>query len=271
MEVDKLRSKTLDIEKSDEWSQDAHETPPASCASRCCRRFLLTLLLIITLLLILIITGRTVEQAAVKRQSSTDRYYQTPHVCAMTRSPANASESSLEFVTVANVSALQDDQIVAHCGDCGQCSNPNDLEVYDTARATLYRDTLTCARHSLLGGRRQAGECLAKIGLTDGCTDCWADNVMCTIRSCIFTCLVQAATHGGIRKSSGDGLNACTECDEVRCGPAFVECAGANRRRAGIRSDIQRDDDQVCRQVKAQWWADESIQHEWILQQDGHR
>ena len=36
-------------------------------------------------------------------------------------------------------------------------------------------------------------------------------------------------------------------CDEVQCGPAFVACAGATRRRAGIDSDIPRPATQVWR------------------------
>ena len=37
--------------------------------------------------------------------------------------------------------------------------------------------------------------------------------------------------------------------DEERCGPAFLACAGANRRRAGIVSDIQRDDRELCQEA----------------------
>ena len=41
-------------------------------------------------------------------------------------------------------------------------------------------------------------------------------------------------------------LNECLECDEKLCGPNFLHCAGANRRRLGIVSDIARDDDEQC-------------------------
>lgn len=56
-----------------------------------------------------------------------------------------------------------------------------------------------------------------------------------------------------------DRLDPCHACDERFCGHAFVECAGANRRRVGVVSDIERDlDVEVC--TKVDW--------EWILQED---
>ena len=41
-------------------------------------------------------------------------------------------------------------------------------------------------------------------------------------------------------------LNACLQCDEDMCGPAFKKCAGANRRRSCIPSDIMRDITLIC-------------------------
>jgi hypothetical protein len=63
-------------------------------------------------------------------------------------------------------------------------------------------------------------------------------------------------------------LNRCTNCDEKRCGPAFVKCAGANRRRSGIVSDIDRDlDQEVCQSVDKEWWTDENLQLFWKEQE----
>ena len=59
-------------------------------------------------------------------------------------------------------------------------------------------------------------------------------------------------------------LNRCTFCDERRCGIAFVECAGANRRRSGILSDIERDlEQEVCQEVEGPWWRNATIQNLW--------
>ncbi len=45
-------------------------------------------------------------------------------------------------------------------------------------------------------------------------------------------------------------LTDCLECDERRCGPAFIACAGTNRRRAGMHSDIGRNRSQVCSAIE---------------------
>jgi hypothetical protein len=73
---------------------------------------------------------------------------------------------------------------------------------------------------------------------------------------------------GDVDKGSGGGggttLNACTRCDERRCGPAFIACAGANRRRCGIVSDITRNEaTEVCQSVHDAWWQEEELQDEW--------
>jgi hypothetical protein len=62
-------------------------------------------------------------------------------------------------------------------------------------------------------------------------------------------------------------LNRCTYCDEKRCGPEFVTCAGANRRRSGILSDIERDQsNEVCSVVENNWWKNNELQETWSSQ-----
>ena len=50
-------------------------------------------------------------------------------------------------------------------------------------------------------------------------------------------------------EANSSQLTKCLECDEKRCGPAFIRCAGANRRRSGIQSDIERNYSHVCKKV----------------------
>ena len=67
---------------------------------------------------------------------------------------------------------------------------------------------------------------------------------MCDLRRCVFSCLLYRMGLGG-STNQGDKegeLSDCLRCDEKLCGPPFVTCAGANRRRAGITSDIGRKD-----------------------------
>ena len=40
------------------------------------------------------------------------------------------------------------------------------------------------------------------------------------------------------------------QCDELLCGSAFVTCAGANRRRLGITTDIGRGGAELCNVTK---------------------
>jgi hypothetical protein len=158
--------------------------------------------------------------------------------------------------------------IVGHCGGCGKCSNPIDVAIYDNTRTTLFAASTTCAKRALIWGRVTASNCLEDaVGFTDECNDCWVENIICDLRRCIFTCLLYGM-FGDVDKGSGGGggttLNACTRCDERRCGPAFIACAGANRRRCGIVSDISRNEQtEVCQLVHDAWWQEEELQDEW--------
>ena len=63
----------------------------------------------------------------------------------------------------------------------------------------------------------------------------------------VFTCLWGLISGQPNNRDAAQGdLSPCLQCDEVLCGPAFVECAGANRRRCGITSDISRANSEVC-------------------------
>ena len=158
------------------------------------------------------------------------------------------------------------DTVVLHCETCGACSNDYDVGIYDATRHTLTETAIFCAKRALIWGRRTAGKCLArKVGFTPPCHRCWIDNILCDIRYCLFLCLwTRILDKVFARGSGGDGqrsLTACTTCDEKRCGPDFIRCAGANRRRCGIVSDIVRNDDQeVCTAVNLQWWTHRQIQ-----------
>jgi hypothetical protein len=61
---------------------------------------------------------------------------------------------------------------------------------------------------------------------------------MCDLKYCIFTCFWHTLWNQIDSSGGNQQLNACTECDEKRCGPHFLSCAGANRRRSGILSNV---------------------------------
>jgi hypothetical protein len=211
-----------------------------------------------------------------------------------TNNITNHNSTMMTGVTIATYESRdaveQAGGFVGHCGPCGACSNPHDLLLYDTTKNTLFAATTTCAKRALIWGRVTARHCLEHaVGFTDPCNDCWVENILCDLRKCVFTCLLyglfgdvdggSGSTSGNNSSNSGDNsggdsdpknggggttLNACTECDERRCGPAFIVCAGANRRRSGIVSDIARNEaTEVCQSVRDGWWDDPALQQEW--------
>jgi len=182
------------------------------------------------------------------------------------------ADSSLNFTTFVNAdAATADGAKISNCGECGYCSNYNDINIYNVTKNTLTKTTTKCATKAFLGGASTVRSCMDEnVGLTHDCNTCWVDNVMCDMSQCVFTCIKSLILGGGRQHSrnnkakkedggngtlTNENLNDCLLCDEKLCGPAFIECAGANRRRSGIKSDIGRDDsNEVCTVVDSGWW-----------------
>mmetsp|Transcript_10531 Transcript_10531/g.29976 ORF Transcript_10531/g.29976 Transcript_10531/m.29976 type:complete len:208 (+) Transcript_10531:349-972(+) len=127
-----------------------------------------------------------------------------------------------------------------HGGRCGECSTPHDINVYYDTRNTLTKFTTRCSFLYLMFGEWAMRKCMQKVNFTPGCNECWLENIKCDVNSkCLWICL--KSTLSGESNNKGDGtLNSCLQCDEDVCGPAYIRCAGANRRRSGITSDIDR-------------------------------
>ncbi|MEO6028624.1 MAG: hypothetical protein ABIR79_17300 [Candidatus Binatia bacterium] len=132
---------------------------------------------------------------------------------------------------------------VLHATACGACSNAADVEVLRRTRDTLTLDARACGLRYFLIGRGAATRCLAPVGFTPACADCWIDDMACAITHCTAICLWSRLT--GEPNNVNGKLNDCLQCDETQCGPEFGRCAGANRRRSGIVSDIERPAEQI--------------------------
>ena len=131
---------------------------------------------------------------------------------------------------------------VIHCGGCGSCSNDHDIAIYHNTSKTLTHTTTMCA-FIYLFSETMSRVCLdLAIGFTPKCTDCWIENIACTLKKCGYVCLKHALTNFGDTHSN----NSCIQCDEQNCGPDFKECSGANRRRLGIITDIERYPEEIC-------------------------
>ena len=109
--------------------------------------------------------------------------------------------------------------------------------------AMIYTVLLTCAFSTLPSER---------VGFTPACEECWLENIACSFRACKFTCIKYKLFRQSNNKG-GDELNDCLKCDERSCGPGFIECSGANRRRMGVISDIGREAQDQCTKVNVDW------------------
>ena len=134
---------------------------------------------------------------------------------------------------------------VLHASACGACSNPADVDVLRRTRETLTLDARACGLRYFLIGRRAAERCLEPVGFTPACAACWIDDMACAITHCTTICLWSRLI--GEPNNVNGRLNDCLQCDETQCGPEFGRCAGANRRRSGIVSDIGRPAEQIWR------------------------
>jgi len=276
-------------------------------ALQCCRQLIVILIFAFVLVILILWIGMEVEQSHVRKEPGTVSFYDSPHVCALENVPGSVvwgmrrnatlvpaqsiSSSSLRMtsVTFPNISMAENsnivntnsssstnsstnDVIIMHCGDCGQCSNPHDILIYDNTKTTLFDSTLNCAKRGAFGGARAASDCMQKfVGFTSGCNKCWVDNIVCDLKKCIFSCFFHAIFSSGVATDGiSQPLNRCTNCDEVRCGPAFLTCAGANRRQCGILTDLERNASvEVCQKVTPpQWWQNAELQVLWKRQQE---
>lgn len=135
------------------------------------------------------------------------------------------------------------------CGPCGECSTIHDILLYHKTKNNLTEVTRMCAFKSLFS--EQWGlECMQQqVGFTPKCNECWMENIKCDRNNCKWICLWSLFIGEPFVDEHGK-LNKCLQCDEDNCGPAFKKCAGANRRRACIRSDIIRDDQLICKECE---------------------
>lgn len=237
-------------------------------------------------------TTTSIPNFYIESYPSVEKFHETVANASINHTNYNNNQNDInndDTTTKNNTSdSTINTMITAHCGNCGSCSNPFDIQVYDTTKTTLFPITTKCAKYGLLWGRKTARKCMIDhVDLTYDCNECWVENIMCDLRKCIFTCFwyglfseIDGSDSSGSSTSSSDmssndttstdptsdlkkSLNPCTTCDEKRCGPQFLQCAGANRRRCGILSDIERHND-VCTLVDPQqWWTSLPIQEQY--------
>ena len=273
VKVGKIAPQSITLLDDDEIAKDKQ---PKGDKRKCtCKSITIAFFAVFIVFVIVLLIGAAVEKSNYENAATTIGYYSTKRVCG-----AKVNETlPIIFGTYDNVdTAHANGAKIVNCGDCGHCSNRRDINLYNVTRNTLTKTTTACATKAFLGGASSVRNCMEEgVGLTDDCNTCWVDNVMCDMRKCVFTCIKSLILGGGeqqggnnkAKEDSGgeiagdnntmtmtnENLNDCLLCDEKLCGPAFIECAGANRRRSGIFSDIGRDDaNEVCKVIDIGWW-----------------
>ena len=177
--------------------------------------------------------------------------YQTGPMCGWSEPNENGEIRSFD-----SLQELYDaDFQLIHCGYCGECSNWNDLSIQWTTRTFLAEVTKKCAQKSLFGDREDVKQCNMDppVGFTEGCAECWTVDELCAKSNCFWIFLQSTMINAvsDYRVQLHDITSAT--CDEALCGPEFVPCSGATRRRMNIKSDIERPLYQQCIHQDADW------------------
>ena len=131
--------------------------------------------------------------------------------------------------------------IVTHKGHCGTCSTLQDLAAY------LYHQDLTtpvrrCS--ALVWFKPWTLNCLEHLGFTSECAKTWYYNAHNTARRCFRPCIDSWINDEPFNNPDGS-LNDCLACDEENSGPVFKYVSGRTRRNSGIRSAIDRPEDEI--------------------------
>ena len=131
--------------------------------------------------------------------------------------------------------------IVTHKGHCGTCSTLQDLATY-----LYHRDLTTPVRRcsAMVWFRPWCLHCLENLGLSPACAETWYYNAKNTARKCLCPCLYSWIHNEPFNKPDGS-LNDCLACDEEQSGFVFHYVAGRTRRNSGIRSEIDRPEDEI--------------------------
>jgi hypothetical protein len=201
-------------------------------------------------LTVLVLLGSYFENRNAFRAPDTSYNFITDVVCAF--DPHNNNDfQTFESRDLAHLAGYQ----VAHCGACGECSNPTDIHTYVDTRTTIADSAKNCASVAIFGSDEALHDCLQKeIGFSAGCTTCWVEDMQMTTKHCKWTCMNSMLTGFSQSNTVPDAadyarLNQCVYCDEKRSGPDFVTCSGVARRRLGIKSEFERNPLEQCPHV----------------------
>ncbi|CAB9528689.1 expressed unknown protein [Seminavis robusta] len=218
-----------------------------SCCWKWCKILLFLLVVVVAVLFTAVMVGAVLERNSYSGKEGTNHYYTTPQMCGVDNPLTDTGVTFPSLTDLHNAGSK-----VAHCGDCGACSTAHDMDIMGRTADSLTKDSTACA-FKIFFGRRAVEKCMEeRVGFTPACEDCWLDNIACSFKKCKFTCIKYKLFRQDNNKADDD-LNDCLKCDERSCGPGFIECSGANRRRMGVVSDIGREAVDQCEAVDVDW------------------
>ncbi|KAG7373343.1 hypothetical protein IV203_034067 [Nitzschia inconspicua] len=206
---------------------------------------------------LIICIGATIQQDRVRNAlpQTFDLLY-PPNYVKSTMCAWNESAPYADIRTFDSLDAVMEANFtVIHCGACGSCSNWDDLSLQWTTRDNLASLGQECVKKKLFGGTEQlVQECNEDlIGFSEDCSTCWTADQLCAKKNCLFIYL-QSLLINEVSNFNVDQHDiTTTTCDEALCGPEFVPCSGATRRRMNIVSDIPRPGNQQCTVAMEDW------------------
>lgn len=97
----------------------------------------------------------------------------------------------------------------------GACTNPSDSSILESQKTSLSSKILSCT-FKCFGSASCSKKCLiSSTKLSEGCTDCFVDDISCTVKNCAPSCV------GGLTKE-------CTDCRGKNCDNSFEMCSGVS-------------------------------------------
>ena len=142
---------------------------------------------------------------------------------------------------------------ILNCGVCGACSNENDVSRMREIGTQVARVVGPCLISYFIFGKWVDYFCMeARAKYTPECSSCWVQDHGCLGAHCFYDCVFGSLQNwerlfypnktGQISTKEG-----CIDCMEKKCSYSYIHSCGANRRTAGIATDIQRDASEICK------------------------
>ena len=105
-----------------------------------------------------------------------------------------------------------------------------------------------------MGGELVDSFCMSqRAKFTPSCNKCWVDDHGCLTSHCFYDCVFKGLKHYrrllGLNASgeSTENNESCLLCMEKFCSAPFIRTCGVNRRSAGVKTDLERNEREICK------------------------